>query len=60
MRALLEDRRIEPVRTRTRVACTIYLDPVRAFRPLLGLMKRLLGRQLDKGMRAFAARAEGR
>jgi len=60
VRALLEDCRIEPGHPSTRVTYTVYLDPVSAFRPLLGLMKGLLGKQLDKGMRELAARAEGR
>ena len=60
VRALLEDCRIEPAHSGTRVTYTMYLEPVSVFRPLMGLMKGLMGKQLDKGMRALAARAEGR
>ena len=60
MRALLEDCRIERARSGTRVTYTMYLEPVSVFRPLMGLMKGPMGKQLDKGMRALAARAEGR
>ena len=60
VRALLEDCRIERARSGTRVTYTMYLEPVSVFRPLMGLMKGPMGNQLDKGMRALAARAEGR
>ena len=53
--ALVEDCRIG-----TRVTYTMYLDPVAPLRPIMKLMKGLVGKQLDKGMRALAARAEGR
>ena len=58
--ALVEDCRIEPARSGTRVTYTMYLDPVAPLRPIMKLMKGLMGKQLDKGMRALAARAEGR
>ena len=58
--ALLEDCRIEPAGSGTRVTYTMYLDPVAPLRPIMKLMKGLMGKQLDKGMRALAARAEGR
>ena len=58
--ALVEDCRIEPARSGTRVTYTTYLDPVSPLRPIMELMKGLMGKQLDKGMRALAARAEGR
>jgi hypothetical protein len=60
VRALLEDCRIEPAHSGTHVTYTMYLEPVSVFRPLMGLMKGPMGKQLDKGMRALAARAEGR
>jgi hypothetical protein len=60
VRALLEDGRIEPAHSGSRVTYAMYLEPVSAFRPLMGLMKGPMGKQLDKGMRALAARAEGR
>ena len=60
VRALLEDCRIEPAHSGTRVTYTMYLEPVSVFRPLKVLMKGPMGKQLDKGMRAVAARAEGR
>ena len=60
VRALLEDCRIEPAHSGSRVTYTMYLEPVSVFRPLMGLMKGPMGKQLDKGMRALAARAEGR
>ena len=58
--ALVEDCRIEPARSGTRVTYTMYLDPVAPLRPIMKLMKGPMGKQLDKGMRALAARAEGR
>jgi hypothetical protein len=58
--ALLDDCRIEPAHGSIRVTYTTYLEPVSVFRPLMGLMKGPMGKQLDKGMRALAARAEGR
>jgi uncharacterized protein YndB with AHSA1/START domain len=60
VRALIDDCRIEAAPSGTRVTYTTYLEPVSVFRPLMGLMKGLMGKQLDKGMRALAARAEGR
>ena len=60
VRALLDDCRIEPAHSGSRVTYTTYLDPVSVFRPLLGLMKGAMGKQLDKAMLALAARAEGR
>ena len=60
VRALLEDCRIEPAHSGSRVTYTMYLEPVSVFRPLMGLMKGPIGKQLDKGMRALAACAEGR
>jgi uncharacterized protein YndB with AHSA1/START domain len=60
VRALLEDCRIEPAHSGTHVTYTMYLEPVSVFRPLMGLMKGPMAKQLDKGMRALAARAEGR
>jgi uncharacterized protein YndB with AHSA1/START domain len=60
VRALLEDCRIEPAQGGTRVTYTMYLEPVAVFGPLMSLMKGPMGKQLDKGMRALAARAEGR
>ncbi len=60
VRALLEDCRIEPGQNSCRITYTMYLDPVSFFRPLTDLMKGMMGKQLDKGMRALAARAEGR
>ena len=60
MRALIDDCRIEAAPSGTCVTYTTYLEPVSVFRPLMGLMKGLMGKQLDKGMRALAARAEGR
>ena len=59
VRALLEDCRIETAPSGTRVTYTIYPERVSVFRPLMGLMKGPMGKQLDKGMRALAARAEG-
>jgi carbon monoxide dehydrogenase subunit G len=58
--ALVEDCRIEPAGSGTRVNYTMYLDPVAPLRPFMKLIKGLMGKQLDKGMRALAARAEGR
>ena len=60
VRALLEDCRIEPAHSGSRVTYTMYLEPVSVFRPFMGVMKGPMGKQLDKGMRALAARAEGR
>ena len=60
VRALLDDCRIERTRSGTRATYTIYLDPVAPLRPIMKLMKGLIGKQLDKGMRALTARAEGR
>jgi uncharacterized protein YndB with AHSA1/START domain len=60
VRALLEDCRIEPAHSGTHVTYTMYLEPVSVFRPLMGLMKGPMAKQLDKGMRALVARAEGR
>ena len=60
VRALLEDCRIEPAHSGTRVTYSMYLDPVAPLRPIMKLMKGLMHKQLDKGMRALAARAEGR
>jgi hypothetical protein len=60
VRALIDDCRIEAAPSGTCVTYTTYLEPVSVFRPLMGLMKGLMGKQLDKGMRALAARAEGR
>jgi uncharacterized protein YndB with AHSA1/START domain len=60
LHALVEDCRIERARSGTRVTYTIYLDPVAPLRPIMKLMKGLIGKQLDKGMRALTARAEGR
>jgi carbon monoxide dehydrogenase subunit G len=58
--ALVEDCRMQPTASGTRVTYTIYVDPVAPLRPILKLMKGLLGKQLDKGMRALGARAEAR
>jgi uncharacterized protein YndB with AHSA1/START domain len=60
VRALLDDCRIEPAHSGTLVTYTTHLEPVPVLRPLMGLMKGALGKQLDKAMRALAARAEGR
>ena len=60
VRALLDDCRIEPAHSGSRVTYTTYLDPVSVFRPVLGLMKGAMGKQLDKAMRSLATRAEGR
>ena len=60
VRALLDDCRIERARSGTRVTYTIYLDTVAPLRPIMKLMKGLIGKQLDKVMWALTARAEGR
>ena len=57
VRALLDDCRIERARSGARVTYTIYLDPVAPLRPIMKLMKGLIGKQLDTGMRALTARA---
>lgn len=60
MHALLEDCRIEPTDSGSRVTYTMYLDPVAPLRPIMKLMRGPMRKQLDGGMRALAARAEGR
>ena len=58
--AFVDDCRIEPAGSGSHITYTTYLDPVAPLLPIMKLMKGLLGKQLDKGMRALAARAEAR
>jgi len=58
--ALLDDCHIERVGDRTQITYITYLDPAASVLPIMKLMKGLLDEQFDKGMRALAARAEGR
>jgi uncharacterized protein YndB with AHSA1/START domain len=57
--ALVDDCHIERAGGGTHITYTTYLDPVTPLLPIMKLMKGLLGGQLDKGMQALAARAEG-
>ena len=56
--ALVDDCRIEPVQSSTRVTYSVYLDPAGMVHPLLDLMKGLLVSELNKGMQALVVRAE--
>jgi uncharacterized protein YndB with AHSA1/START domain len=58
--ALVDNCLIERVGDRTHVTYATYLDPVATVLPIMKLTKGLLDEQLDKGMRALVARAEGR
>lgn len=58
--ALVDDCHIKRTGSGTHITYTTYLDPVAPLLPIMKLMKGLLDKQLGKGMRALAARAEGR
>ena len=60
MHALLEDCRIEPCDSGSRVIYTMHLDPIAPLQPNMKMMGGLMRKQLDKGMQALATRAEGR
>jgi uncharacterized protein YndB with AHSA1/START domain len=57
--AFVDDCRIEPAGSGSHITSTSDLAPVAPVVPIMMLMKGLLGKQLDKGMRALASRAEG-
>jgi uncharacterized protein YndB with AHSA1/START domain len=58
--AFVDDCRIERAGSGSHITYTSYLDPVAPLLPIMKVLKGLLGKQLDKGMRALAARAEAR
>jgi uncharacterized protein YndB with AHSA1/START domain len=58
--ALVEDCRITSAGGRTTLSYTMYVEPVRRLGALTRLSAPMVGRNLTKGMRNLAARAEGR
>ena len=59
-RGLLDVCYVERADERTNITYTTYLDPVAPLLPVMKLLRGVLNRQLDKGMRALAALAEKR